>query len=84
MVQLILDIKKLKKTIYGKFFLAHYDPNKNNIVKTDSSKTGLGITPWQKPAEESMEPIALGSRYVRKTKRIFQSENLNYSQWFGE
>ena len=44
--------------------LAHYAKDKNNIVTTDASKTGLGIKLWQKQADGELKPIAFGSRFL--------------------
>ena len=61
------DFEKIKKLLTEKPCLAHYDPNKENIVTTDASKTGLGITLWQTQFNESKEPIAFGSRFLHDT-----------------
>ena len=42
--------------------LAHYAKDKDNMVKTYASKTGLGITLWQKQDIGNLKPIAYGSR----------------------
>ena len=42
--------------------LAHYAKDKDNIVSTDASKTGLRIKLWQKQADGELKPIAFGSR----------------------
>ena len=46
--------------------LAHYAKDKDNMVATDASKTGLGITLWQKQDDGNIKPIAYGSRYQKK------------------
>ena len=38
-----------------------------NIVTTDASTTGLGITLWQKQDDGNTKPIAYGSRYLNDT-----------------
>ena len=48
--------------------LAHYAKDKNNIVTTDASTTGLGITLWQKQVNGNTKPIAYGSRYLNETE----------------
>ena len=40
--------EKIKKLLTQKPGLAHYAKDRENIVTTDASKTGLGITLWQK------------------------------------
>ena len=37
----------IKKMLTEEPALAHYAKDKDNIVTTDASKTGLGITLWQ-------------------------------------
>ena len=49
--------------------------DKDNIVTTDASMTGFGITLWQKQDGGNTEPIAFGSRYLNETeKKIFIGE----------
>ena len=49
--------------------MAHYAKDRDNIVTTDASTTGLGITLWQKQDDENRKPIAFGSRYLNDTKK---------------
>ena len=42
--------------------LAHYAKDKDNIVTTDASITGLGISLWQKQDDGNTKPIAYVSR----------------------
>ena len=51
--------------------LAHYAKYKENIVTTDASTTGLGITLWQKQHDGNTKPIAFGSRYLNDTEKKF-------------
>ena len=51
--------------------LAHYAKDKDNMVTTDASKTGLGITLWQKQDDGNIKPIAYGSRYLNDTKKNY-------------
>ena len=44
--------------------LAHDAKDRDIIVTTDASKTGLGITLWQKQADGELKPIAFGSRFL--------------------
>ena len=46
------------------------------MVTTDASKTGLGITIWQKQDNRELKPIAFGSRYLNDTERIGELELL--------
>ena len=51
--------------------LAHYAKDKDNIVTTDASTTGLRITLWQKEDDGNTKPIAFGSRYLNDTEKKF-------------
>ena len=51
--------------------LAHYAKDKCNMVTTDASKTGLGITLWQKQDDGEIKPIAFGSRYLNDTEKNY-------------
>ena len=57
------DFETIKKMLTEEPPLAHYAKDKDNIVATDASKTGLGITLWQKQADGELKPIAFGSRF---------------------
>ena len=51
--------------------LAHYAKDKENIVTTDASTTGLGITLWQKQDDGNTKRIAYGSRYSNNTEKKY-------------
>ena len=51
--------------------LAQYAKDKDNIVTTDTSTTGLGITLWQKQDNGNSKPIADGSRYWNDTEKKY-------------
>ena len=52
--------------------LAHYTKDKENIVTTDASTTGLGITLWQKQDDGNPKPIAKPKKLLeRYRKEIF-------------
>ena len=51
--------------------LAHYAKDRKNIVTTDASKTGLGITLWQKQSDGEIKPMAFGSRYLNDTEKNY-------------
>ena len=55
------DFNKIKETLTEEPCLAHYAKDRENIVTTDASKTGLGITLWQKQSDGEIKPIAFGS-----------------------
>ena len=44
---------------------------KDNMVTTDASKTGLGITLCQKQDDGNIKPIAYGSRYLNDTEKNY-------------
>ena len=50
---------------------AHYAKEKDNIVTTDASTTGLGITLWQKQDDGNTKPIAYGSGYLNETEKKY-------------
>ena len=49
---------RIKQMLYERPCLAHYAKDKDNMVTTDASKTGLGITLWQKQDHGNIKPIA--------------------------
>ena len=56
------EINNIKKMLTEEPCLAHYAKDRENRVTTDASKTGLGITLWQKQSDGKIKPIAFGSR----------------------
>ena len=42
------DFNRIKQMLFESPCLAHYAKDKDNMVTTDASKTGFGITLWQK------------------------------------
>ena len=65
------DFKQIKQMLTEKPCLAHYAKDKDIMVTTDASKTGLGITLWQKQDDWELKPIAFGSRYSNDTKKNY-------------
>ena len=51
--------------------LAHYAKDREIIVTTDASKTGLGITLLQKQSDGEIKPIAFGSRYLNDSEKNY-------------
>ena len=49
--------------------MAHYAKDRENIVTNDASKTGLGITLWQKQSDGEIKPITFGSRYLNDSEK---------------
>ena len=65
------DFNRIKQMLTEGPCLAHYAKNKDNMVTTDASKTGLGITLWQKQDDGKIKPIAYGSRYLNDTEKNY-------------
>ena len=65
------DFETIKKMLIEEPLLAHYAKDKDNIVTTDSSKAGVGITLWQKQADEALKPIAFGSRLHNDSEKNY-------------
>ena len=65
------DFKNIKEMLTEEPCLAHYAKDRENIVTTDASKTGLGITLWQKQSEGEIKPIAFGSRYLNDSEKNY-------------
>ena len=65
------DFKQIKQMLTEKPCLAHYANDKCNMVTTDASKTGLGITLWQKQDNGEIKPITFGSRYLNNTEKNY-------------
>ena len=69
------DFHNIKKLLTEGPCFAHYAKGRENIVRTDASKTGLGVTLWQKQSVGEIKPIAFGSRYLNDSEKINQSGN---------
>ena len=65
------DFKKTKQILTEGPRLAHYAKDKDNILTTDASTTGLGITLWQKQDDGNTKPIAYGSRLLNETEKKY-------------
>ena len=65
------NFEKIKQMLTEGPCLAHYAKDKENIVTTDASTTGLGITLWQKQHDGNTKPIAFGSRYLNDTEKKY-------------
>ena len=75
--------------IYRQYFLktenpclGHYSKDKENLVTTDASKTGLGITLWQKQDNGDIKSIALGSTFLKVTEKNYSIRELELSAVF--
>ena len=65
------DFNRIKQMLTEGPCLAHYAKDKDNMVTTDASKTGLGITLLQKQDDGNIKPIAYGSRYLNDTEKNY-------------
>ena len=66
------DFETIKKMLTeDSAALAHYAKDRDNIVTTDASKTGLGITLWQRQADGELKPIAFGSRFLKDSEKNY-------------
>ena len=65
------DFEMIKKMLTEEPALAHYAKDKDNIVSTDASKTGLGTTLWQKQADGELKPIAFGSIFLNDSEKNY-------------
>ena len=66
--KILRKIKRMNRT--EKPFSGHYAKDKENLVTTDASKTGLEITLWQKQDSGYIKPIAFGNRYLNYSEVI--------------
>ena len=65
------DFNNIKEMLTEEPCLAHYAKDRENIVTTDASKIGLGITLWQKQSDGELKPIAFGSRYLNDSEKNY-------------
>ena len=65
------DFNRIKQTLAESPCLTHYAKGKDNIMTTDASTIGLGITLWQKQVDGNTKPIAYGSRYLNETEKKY-------------
>ena len=63
------DFNNIKEMWTEEPCLAHYAKDREYIVTTDASKTGLGIALWQKQSDGEIKPIAFGSRYLNNSEK---------------
>ena len=50
---------------------SHFVSDQDNIVKTDASRTGLGITLRQKQSDNTIRRIAFASIYLNDTEKSY-------------
>ena len=65
------DFETLMKMLNEEPALPYYAKDKDNIVTTDASNTGLGITLWQKQADGELKPISFGSRFLNGSEKNY-------------
>ena len=58
--------------------LTHYAKDKDNIVTTDASTTGLGITLWQKQDDGNTKLITFESRFLNHTEKKYSIGELEF------
>ena len=51
--------------------LAHFAGDRDNVVTTDASRTGLGKILWQKPNKNTIRPIAFTGRYLNDAEKKY-------------
>ena len=69
------DFNKKKQELTKLPCLTHYNGNKENIVTTDASKTGLVIALWQKQSNNELKPMAFVNRYISDAERNTRPAN---------
>ena len=65
------DFGKIKKMLTESPCLAHYAKDKDNIVTTNASTTGLEVTIPQKQDNGNTKLLAHGSRYLNDTEKKY-------------
>ena len=72
------DFIRIKQMLTEGPCLAHYAKDKESMVTTDASKTGLGITLWKKQNDGNIKPFAYGSRYLNDTEKNYSTGELEF------
>ena len=67
------DFIRMKQMLTEGPCLAQYAKDKESMVTTDASKTGLGITLWKKQNDGNIKLFAYGSRYLNDTEKNFST-----------
>ena len=52
------DFNSITKMLTEEYCLAQYDKDRDDIVSIDASKSGLGMTLWQKQTDGEIKLIA--------------------------
>ena len=72
------DFRKRKQMLSEGQSLAHYAKDKDNIVTTDASTTGLRITLWPIKDHRNTKPMKFGSRYRNKPEKKYSIGALDF------
>ena len=64
------DFNRIKQMLTECPCSAHYAKDNDNMVTTDASKTGLGITLWQRQDNGDIKPIVHSNRYLNDTGKL--------------
>ena len=67
---------QLKRRITEKPCQAHFAKDRDEIVTTDASQTGIAISLWQKQNNNTIRPIAFASRYLKGAEQNYLIEEL--------
>ena len=62
---------EIKKMVTDIPCLAHFARDRDNIVTTNASSTGLGITLWQKQTDNTIQTIPFASGYLNKAEKKY-------------
>ena len=57
--------------------LAHFVRNRDNVVTTDASKTGLEIALWRKQTDNTHRPIAFACKYLNDADKNYSIGELD-------
>ena len=64
------NVTEIRKMITEIPSLAHFVRDRDNIVTTNASRTGLGITSWQGQKNDTVRHTAFASRYLNDAEKI--------------
>ena len=56
--------------------LAHFARDYDNIVTTDASKAGFGVTIWWRQNDDTIRPVAVASRYLNDAENNYSIAEL--------
>ena len=70
------DFNWIKQMLTEVPCLAHYGIEKDIIVTTNASTTGLGMPLWETQDDGNTEPVAYGTRYLNETEKNYSIGDL--------